>query len=270
MLKSLIIKIIVLLLPSALWAQYSEIGVFGGGTNFIGDVGNYSIHLPRDYSLGAFYRYNFNRYWSLRLGGYYGNIENDDALSNLDYRNERNLSFQSEIWEVNSWMEFNFFKFEPGTKHKQTPYIFGGIGVFWYNPKTEYQGELVALRPLGTEGQGTSIGGSKYAKASRYVVFGMGYKLAIGRLTSIAIETSFRPTNTDYLDDVSGLYADPTILAEQNGALAAALSDRSLSGSDKTNSYRGNPNNNDWYIYTGITLQIKFEDFYEKCSNFAN
>ncbi|MDZ7846586.1 MAG: DUF6089 family protein [Owenweeksia sp.] len=38
--KSFIIKIIALFMGFGTHAQYSEVGAFGGGTNFIGDVGD--------------------------------------------------------------------------------------------------------------------------------------------------------------------------------------------------------------------------------------
>ena len=259
-----------LLIPLLGKAQYSEIGLFGGGSNFIGDVGNYGIHLPQGYSGGLFFRYNFSRYWSIETGGNYGHIRNADAWSSIEYRVDRNLSFQSDIWEGYVMMNFNFFEFEPGSRFKHTPYIFGGFGVFWFNPKTNYEGNLVELQPLGTEGQGTRANTmAPYALANSFIVFGMGYKWALGRITSIGIQSGFRATYSDFLDDASGRYANPEIILEQNGAVAAALSDRSLSGGDKDRMFRADPTTNDWYIFTGITLQVKFEEFYEKCTNFA-
>jgi hypothetical protein len=266
----LIFSFLVPLALSAQRRQYAEIGVQGGASNFIGDVGNYGIHLPQGYHGGLMFRYNFSRRWSVEAGGNYGYIQNADSWSNIDYRVDRNLSFQSEIWEGYLMMNFNFFDFEPGTRYDHTPFIFGGFGIFWFDPITNYQGNEVRLQPLGTEGQGTSINpGSSYALANSFFIFGMGYKWSISRNASIGIQSGFRSTYTDFLDDTSGKYADPEVLREENGDLAAALSDRSLSGGDKYLMYRGDPTNNDWYIFTGLTLQIKFEEFVEKCTNFA-
>lgn len=242
----------------------------GGGTNFIGDVGDYGFHLPQGYHAGVFYRFNFNRHWSLRAQGAYGTIANADSLSSFPNRIDRNLSFQSEIWEGSLMVEFNFLEFEPGTRFGHTPYVLAGFGAFTFNPQTRYQGELYDLRELGTEGQNTSENASGfYPLGSSFFVFGMGYKWSLGRYTSLGIETTFRSTNTDYLDDVSGFYADPGIVEERHGAVAAALSDRSRSATEKTGLPRGNPQTTDWYIFTGITLQWRFEDLYEKCANFV-
>jgi hypothetical protein len=268
--KSFIIKsILFLLVPLFGQAQYLEAGINGGGSNFIGDVGPYRVDAPRGYHGGLLLRYNFNRYWSLRFQGNYGSIAAADANSNFTDRQERNLSFRSQIWEGYVAAEFNFFEFEPGTKMNHTPYINAGYGLFSFSPEASLDGTWYDLRSLRTEGQGTSAGGgAPYATASSFFVFSLGYKWSLGSYSSIALESSFRSTYTDYLDDVSGYYIDPEILIEEVSELSATLADRSLSQSNKENILRGDPTNNDWYIFTGFTLQFKFGKLYEKCANF--
>lgn len=269
--KQLIIKTIVLLLwPFLGRSQYAEIGISAGGSNFLGDVGPYSIDLPQGYHAGFLFRYNFNRFWSLRLQGNYGLVQADDARSSLNYRQERNLSFRSEIREAYAVAEFNFFEYQPGTKLWHTPYINGGFGVFGFSPEANLNGDWYDLRTLRTEGQGTSAGSSApYAEASSFFIFSLGYKFALGSFTSLAVESSFRSTYTDYLDDVSGFYADPQILVDEVSPLSATFADRSLSQSDKENILRGDPSNRDWYIFTGISITFKFGELYERCANFV-
>lgn len=269
--KHFIIKIVLCVLPLMSFGQYLELGINGGGSNFLGDVGNYGIDIPRGFHAGGLLRYNFNNHWSVRLNGNYGRIEAKDQWSTLAERQERNLSFRSEIREAYVVAEFNFFPFEPGKKAmSHTPYINGGFGIFSFSPETQYEGNWIDLRSLRTEGQGTSLGvGAPYATASSFFIFTMGYKWSLARWSSIAIESSFRTTYTDYLDDVSGYYADPDVLAEEVSGLSRILADRSLSTSNKENTLRGNPANRDWYIFTGLTLQFKFGELYEKCASFV-
>lgn len=270
MYKSLIIKIIAFLTSLSAWGQYSEVGVFGGGTNFIGDVGDYGFHIPKDFAYGGFYRYNFDRHWALRASINYGRVRNADSLSSYDYRVNRNLSFESSILEGSLMLEFNFLEYETGRRNAHTPYVMGGFGAFRFNPEAEYQGQMYQLRELGTEGQLTSENPAGfYANGSTFLIFGMGYKWSVSDFIAIGLETTFRNTNTDYLDDVSGKYADPDVIEEAYGSVAAALSDRSLTPSDKTDYYRGNPQTKDWYIFTGITIQFKFSELYEKCTSFV-
>ena len=271
MVNRLIFSILIVISATFAKAQSFEVGFFGGGSHFIGDVGNYSLHLPTGYAGGVFVRYNFNRHWALRLHGNYGFITNGDSLSNLEYRVNRNLSFESEIWEGGLTAEFNFLPYEMGTKYSHTPFVLGGLGVFSFNPKANYQGELYELRPLGTEGQQTSVNSDPfYGESASFFMFGLGYKWSIGEFTSIGLETTFRSTFTDYLDDVSGFYPEPGVVLEERGEVAAALSDRSLSESNKQDILRGNPQNNDWYIFTGVTLQFGFDELYEKCTSFVH
>ena len=74
-----------------------------------------------------------------------------------EYDHRRNLSFNTNIWELTLQGDFNFFKFIPGeARYRYTPYVTFGIGIFSYDPYAYYQGQKVYLRPLGTEGQGTA------------------------------------------------------------------------------------------------------------------
>ncbi len=267
--KVFIFKFLTLVFSLPAFSQYLEIGAFGGGSHFVGDVGNHSLHLPQGYAVGGLVKYNFNRHWALRVQVNYGTLAADDSEAQEDFRLNRNLQFQSDILEGALMLEFNFLEYEPGTKKNQTPYLLGGFGIFKFNPKAEFDGELHELQPLGTEGQGSSgTSASPYAMGSSFFAFGLGYKWAIGNVTTIGIESTFRRTYTDYLDDVSGQYGDPFAIENAHGDVAAALSDRSLTQTPKVDAYRGNPNNDDWYVFTGVTLQFKFGELYEKCSSF--
>lgn len=267
--KFIIISCLTLLLARPMYAQYHELGLFAGGSNFAGDVGANVPDLPRGYAGGLFYRLNFNRHWALRTQFNYGFIQASDKYATNFFRQDRNFSFQSEIWEGNLMFEFNFLEYEPGTKLNHTPYLLGGVGLFWFEPKTEYQGELVKLQPLGTEGQGTSLSDQQpYGTASSFFGFGMGYKFALSKKFSMGLEITFRQTNTDYLDDVSGRYVDPVLLAEENGTLAGALSNRRVNPQAWVDRPRGDASANDWYIFTGLTMHYKLDSFYEKCARF--
>lgn len=247
-------------------AQYSELGVYGGGSHFIGDVGNYGIHLPQGYSTGLIFRNQFNDYYSVRAHFMYGTISNNDKFSSLDYRNVRNLNFASEIFEGALIMEFNFFEFETGRRMNHSPYIYAGLGLFRFNPTTTFEGEAVELQPLGTEGQGTSfVQRGRYGLNALSFPFGIGYRFTLNYVMGISIECGFRPTSTDYLDDVSGNYVNSGLLSAENGELAARLADRSIGGYENAGKPRGNSQTNDWYIFSGVTLFFKLTSRREKC-----
>ncbi len=251
-------------------AQNAEIGLSGGGSNFVGDVGHYGIHAPTGYYYGGFFRYTFQQYYALRVGGHAGVLENRDEWSQIEERKRRNLSFRSDIWDAYAVVEFNFFEFNPRSKeHNKTFFIFGGIGIMGYNPKAFYEDEWVDLRPLGTEGQGTPLSQEAvYSKVDLMMPFGMGFKWAFNEHWQISLDFTAHSTATDYLDDASGKYVNAQDLSLYNGELAGILSDRSGTDLDKSQYYRGNPDNNDWYFYSGLSLIWRFTSNYEKCDKF--
>ena len=187
----------------------SELLLMGGGMNYIGDLNEESaLTLPRP-AAGAGIRYRFDNRWSLRVEVSYGQIGVDE-----DYNKLRNLSFRSDILEGAVLGEFNFAPFGPGaTERLWTPYIFGGVGVFHFNPMARYtlgDGEehWAELQPLCTEGQGSTLYPDRkmYQLYQFCLPFGVGVKVRLGKVFSLAAEYGFRKTWTDYLDDVSKTY----------------------------------------------------------------
>lgn len=262
--------LVITLFSLSLSAQNHEIGLSVGATNFLGDVGNYGIDVPRGL-FGQFqYRYSLQQYYGIRAAGSFGRVEGRDEWSSLEERVQRNLSFRSEVWDVKLLLEINFFRFVPQSKtYNKTFYIFGGLGIFGYEPEAFYIDEWVALRPLGTEGQATPLSRqNSYGQTDLIFPFGFGYKHAFNEHWQFQLEFMAHSTRTDYLDDVSGNYVNANDLAQFNGPVAAALSDRSLLPADRSNYARGNPDNNDWYFYTGIGLIWRFTSNREVCARF--
>ena len=263
--------IILFAFSTASFGQLAELGLFGGATNFMGDVGPSGLYPPQGWVAGLNFRYQFNEHYGVRLSGNYGTVAADDANSNWESRQDRNLSFQSTLWEASIMMEINFFDYVTGSKKKNhSPYVFVGLGLFGFNPQGLYtDGEWYDLQPLSTEGQATSLNAqSQYGLVGISLPFGIGYRWSIGNNTSIAIETGFRSTSTDYIDDASTDYVDPVELASIKGEVAAYFADRSFSETDKTGYARANNLNNDWYMFTGIHLYFALTPKNERCSRF--
>jgi len=257
-----------MLLPIFGMAQLTEIGAFGGASNFVGDVGNGFI--PKGYSAGIIYRFQFEERYSIRAQAMYGKISANDADASPAYKVNRNLNFESSVFEIAVMAEFNFFEFITGSKKKShSPYIFGGVGVFNFNPTAVVNGESFALQPLGTEGQGSSLSNNaNYGLWGLSLPFGLGYRYTPADNISISVEIGFRNTTTDYLDDVSGLYVNTKKLENESGAEAAFFSDRSITPTDKTGTMRGDSDRNDWYVFSGITLFVALTPQGERCKRF--
>ncbi len=150
----------------------------------------------------------------------------DDKFNSPLYQRLRNLNFQSQVYEFSTQAEFNFFSFRTGDPyHRFTPFLTGGIGMFYYDPYTTYNGQTVPLRPLGTEGQYVGYANRTYSKYAPCFPIGAGIKFWIKGGINLTLEIADRLTLTDYLDDVSTTYIGagmfPTASPEQ------ALQDRS-------------------------------------------
>ena len=244
-------------------AQDHEIGFNVGASYYIGDLNPFAHFYNPKLAGGLHYKRNLNPRISYRLGFLYARAGASDADSKDGFAVNRNLSFQTNIYELSGIVEVNFFKFQPGDFRWYapfTPYLFFGLAYFNMNPKGTYNGELIELQPLGTEGQGTSQNDKKKYNLNQVSIpFGLGFKFSLAKRITMAFEYGVRKTFTDYMDDVSGNYVDPEVLAAESGQLAAEIADPSIEGTafnNNSGTVRGNPYNKDWYFYAGGTLSI--------------
>ena len=254
-----ILVFLTLIFPILLSAQNLEIGLQFGASGYQGDLspkqtlGSISTLHP---SLGFYARYNANRYFGYRVNFSYGTVSGDDANAKDEDRKSRNLSFRSKILELALIGEYNIF----GRHKRLTPYLFGGVAVFRFNPEANYQGRLIELQPLGTEGQGIDGFGEKYKRTQFAIPMGAGLKFAVNKNFNVSIEMGFRKLFTDYLDDVSGNYVNFLELTRGNGEQAALLSNRTgeFLGTEpifvETGTQRGNPETKDWYFISNISV----------------
>jgi hypothetical protein len=236
----------------------SELGIIVGGANYLGDLNPYTPFYNNKAAGGILYRYNVHSRLTWRGSVLYGSVSASDADAKEQLLRNRNLSFQSRIYELGGGLEFSYLPFQVGhDKYHGTAYVLVGVSVFRMNPTTEYNGNQIELQPLGTEGQGSSLNSKgKYNLTQLSVPLGFGVKFSLGKQASIGLEYGLRKTFTDYLDDVAGnSYVDASKLAEENGTLAAALSNRSLDGSRY--GMRGTSSTSDWYAFFGATLTVR-------------
>ncbi len=241
-----------------------ELGLFLGGSYYIGDLNpNGHFNQFTKPAGGIVYRYNFSPRFAARANALYGTVEAHDSYSKSPSQKQRNLNFKSEIIELSAQFEFNFQNFEIGSdKTMISPYIFMGLAGFYFNPQGEKGNDWYDLRPLCTEGQGLAGGATtrKYKRLQISVPFGVGVKAVFSKGIGIGFEWGMRKTFTDYLDDVSGRYYNPAILATQKGLTSAQLSDPSIGTDPKYTNVgrqRGNATTKDWYNFFGIVLTFK-------------
>jgi Domain of unknown function (DUF6089) len=214
--------------------QEGEFGIGLGAGHYFGDLNTRaSLNRPK-IAASIFFRKNFNNYVSARLGASFARLGYSDVYNtHNEYMYRRNLSFNSNVWELSLQGDFNFFRFLPGeADYNFTPYVTFGVGAFSYDPFAYLANEKVFLRPLGTEGQGSALYPDRKQYSTMGISFpvGAGIKYALNDRINIGFEILHRFTNTDYLDDVSKTYVDPSIFpANPDGSTSQALllSDRS-------------------------------------------
>lgn len=256
-------------------AQYMELGVMTGGSNYKGDLQSRAIEPSEIHmAYGVFARYNLSRFFSVRLQGMYTNVSGTDLnhRANNPLR-DRNLSFQSSLIEASLMAEVNVFGFDVRGKRGSSLFLFGGAGVFKFNPQAELLGVMYDLQPLGTEGQNQSS--NPYKLISTSFPVGIGAKIALSSKFNLTFEYGLRFTLTDYLDDVSTFYPDLSVMSGID-PVAASLSYRSLEidPSAPANPFgeaRGDANSMDKYMIGGITLSfnlakpadMEYEDDYK-------
>ena len=214
--------------------QEGEFGIGMGAGHYFGDLNTRArLNRPK-IAAGIFFRKNFGNYIAARIVANYAQLGYSDIYNTQnEFMQTRNLSFNTNVWELSLRGDFNFFRFLPGDpEFNFTPYVSLGIGVFSYDPYAYLQGQKYFLRPLGTEGQGSSLYPDRKPYSSMAICFpiGVGIKYAFNERFNIGLEITHRFTTTDYLDDVSKTYVDPAVfppLPDGSPSPGLLLSDRS-------------------------------------------
>jgi len=126
-------------------AQIHEIGLFAGGSNFVGDVGSTKYVNPNKLAIGAMYKWNKSTRHSWRASFIQSTLKANDYVSDDPGRYTRGYEFKNTVQELSAGLEFNFFDFNlHDLKRQITPYVYTGLSYFRYdyqyfvNGGTEY------------------------------------------------------------------------------------------------------------------------------------
>ncbi|MCK6611461.1 MAG: DUF6089 family protein [Bacteroidia bacterium] len=246
-------------------AQYSryEFGIQGGVSNYWGDLSPSVVLKETHPTGGIFARINLSPSFAWKTELNVLKVSGSDK--NFDFNRGRNLSFYSQINEVASVLEFNFFKYGPFVLNKPyTAYFYSGIAAFSFNPQTNLNGKTFDLIDYRTEDV-------SYSRIGVAIPFGMGFKWMVNKNLALEWQLGFRRTYTDYLDDVSGVYPDIESRFSDGGLITATLTDRSIewNGSpiNKKGYKRGDSNYRDWYMTSTFSLTFRLNSKV-KCARF--
>ncbi|MBL7137871.1 MAG: hypothetical protein ISS17_03760 [Bacteroidales bacterium] len=245
-------------------AQDLEVGIFGGGCYYLGDVNPSGHFKGTRLAYGVLARYNIDSRWAVKLSGTRGTVTGNSA--NTWFLPDRNLQFESPVTDISAVAEFNFLPYFTGSKRNFiSPYVFAGIGMFFFKPASIG----VELQPLGTEGQQVGYDGRKpYSLIGFNIPFGLGVKAGITRKIGMTLFWEMHKTFSDYLDDISTTYYLDGAVIDPNDP-GQYLSDPTMSY--QPGMQRGNSRNQDWYSFYGITITYKFAlDGSKRCKDAYN
>ena len=216
--KRLILFIFILGLTK-LNAQIHEVGVFLGGSNYIGDVGKTNYINPNELAFGLVYKWNRSPRHAWRISYTQSKITANDLDSKVPGRYKRGYDFENNIKEVSAGLEFNFFDFNLHEFGRiVTPYVYTGISYTNYD-------ELYVVGGVSK----IDINSGVFA-----IPMTVGIKSNIAPNFILGFEAGARYTLTDNLD----------------GSLPKNEDLQSLKF--------GNINSKDWYVFTGFTLTYTF------------
>ncbi len=234
-------------------AQRIELGVTAGGMYYMGDLNPEKLFELTQPAVGFVYKYNFNNRVALKTGLLAGSVTGDDSITK--YRIERGLNFNSEVYELSAVIEFNFLDYFTGSSRNYiSPFIFGGIGTFIYNPKATYGSTTYILRNERTEGTDYTLGTGVPAMSVCFP-FGIGIKYSLTDFIGLTAEWGMRKILTDYLDDVHSVY--PARPVGGNGLPQSYPVYVDPNDKHDQGMQRGNSKDNDWYGYAGISLMFR-------------
>jgi hypothetical protein len=277
-----------------------SLGTTLGVSDLWGDVGTKSLvdhYNNSNYKAtpmgGLFVRYTVHPALSMKVSANFGQLyasddynkdlaKKADIASDAYQRYLRNLNVRTNIWE-GSFM-FELTPLRTGGLNSRTarmrfqPYIQFGIAAFHFNPQGEYMPRdggykrWIDLYDLHLEGDGFGVDGApaKYSKWQAAIPLSFGVRWDIGTQLALGLECTYRYTFTDYLDNVSDVYIDPTLFDQYNPQYAATAKDMY----DKSwwidpnykhtpGDLRGNKAVNDGYSSVAITFFYKIKSRYK-------
>lgn len=245
-------------------------GKKGVGKKFIKDVNMKNSRLAG----GIYFAATYKNAVALRLEATFGQVKAYDSILKGDqsiakYRYERNLNFRSSIMEFSAVAELHpayLMLKDDKEPPRLSPYVLGGVGLFTFNPQAKLNNTWVDLEPLRTEGQGFK----EYPDRKRYKLtqmcfpIGAGVRYELGPMVNARFEVVHRILSTDYLDDVSKKYIDPSLFANYltpvQAAVATQLADRRSSINPGIvpgpSDIRGDSRDNDAFFSVNLKIGI--------------
>lgn len=243
-------------------AQRLKVSGALGTTAYYGDLMQGTPLLKQlSFSVTGGASYDINYKLRARLNFSLGKVKADDKDNSQQKYKDRNLNFQSKLWDINLAAEYDFLN--NVEEYNYTPYIFFGPGIFHFNPTTvDRNGNKVFLQQFGTEGQGlAAYPDRKPYKLTQFCLgYGAGVRMDINDDLQIGAELFIRKTFTDYIDDVSqNSYVNPSLFTNSQTQYLAFRGDE-VGKNFSTSMPRGNPKFKDMFYSLQLKIIYRLEN----------
>ncbi len=231
--KVLLMFATVLITTSGFAQKTADIGIWGGTSNYFGDMTDAPPFQTFNLNFGAYFRYNFNARVGLRTMALFGSFLQEGVIEGTPWK------FDKSVLDLSMQVEINYLKYILG--EKKTPfssYVTFGLGVdyFSYNFRPEEIHSFNDSYPGLYNDDGKLVGTPpKEPVIAPTIPLGLGFKYNIGRRLGVGIEYQLRKIFSDKLDDLD----DPLSYYNPQGELIK---------------YTSAIHNNDWAGYLGVHL----------------
>jgi hypothetical protein len=219
-----------LLLTQTLFAQQSkwEIGVSVGAAPYLGDINKQIVYVPSQSGFGAqlHAKYNFKPSFAIRAAAAYMGLKGDDKnFSTPDWRSKRGFSFTNTLIEGSLCLEYDLLarkrERNNNTTAKLSPYLVLGGAVAFHDPKPTFNEPNIVATAVVISEDKAAIG----KMTSFAIPVGAGLRYALNPKWSLGLEVTSRVSTSDYIDGIS---------------------------------QAANPNKNDWYALSSLSIIHKF------------
>lgn len=168
-------------LSLSIFAQNSEgsIGLFLGGSYYVGEFNPRGVFYHPSPAVGVMYRHSFDERFGFRIEGSYLNIKGSDMYSSNTYQQQRNMTIANgQIGDLGAQVEINF-------KNYNTDDLFYD----YFSPYLT-TGALVSILP------------DSQRQFEFAVPIGFGFKYALTKTITAGLEWNYRWTNSDMVDGI--------------------------------------------------------------------
>jgi opacity protein-like surface antigen len=225
--KLLLVFFTVWITVSGFAQKTADIGIWGGTSNYFGDMSKAPPFQTFNLNFGGYFRYNFNTRVSVRAMFLTGNFKQLGEIKGTPW------TYSKNVQDLSLQVEINYLKYILG--ERKTPfssYVTVGIGMVYF-PYEVLNSNIAQFNPKHPDVKNSKNYNQSQLEAT--IPFGIGIKYNIGRRLGVGLEYQMRKIFSDKLDNLD----DPLSYYNSQGELAK---------------YTSAVHNNDWSSYLGVHL----------------